>query len=802
MGLIAIWIVLLSTPFGSLPPLGNFLSPGIGFWANAPVYSSPPKSFKPLNHDSVISRVKIILDNRLVPHIKADNDYDLYYAQGYVQAYYRLWQMDMQVRAAAGMLSEVAGESALQYDRGQRRKGMIWAAEKTLKEMEDNPKTKNILTAYTNGVNAYIHSLNYKHLPLEYKLMNFSPEDWQPLKCALLLKYMADILTGYSKDIGLSYARQSIPPKEFNFLFPNKLNNSIPVIPRGTKFMSASEKKPKIQGDSLFESLPIVTNTKIATVRKNYLSTGLGSNNWALDNTKTDSGFAILCNDPHLKLNLPSIWFETQLTSPDLNCYGVSIPGTPGIIIGFNDSISWGLTNNYRDVKDYYALKIDDSAQHYHFDGQWIPFENRIEKIKVKGAIKPVLDTVKYAIQGPVEYEPSFPDPAHSGTTLAMQWMAHKSSNELLAIYLLNRAGDYASFVNAIQHFHCPAQNFIYADVKGNIAIWGQGLFINKWKNQGRFVMRGDTSATLWGETIPTAENPHVLNPPQHYLESANQQVTDNTYPYYYNGDFDEFRSWEINHFLNKKKKFSIQDMMALQNNNWSIIADKLMPIFKNYGGKFGKDFPVYFTNWNDSLSPKSHTGAAFQIWWHYLYINLWTPLFKQVPLAAFPSEEKTIQLILEDTSKLSKITRQPFSKVVDKSFKETKDSLKSLKRQGKNEWYQIKNTSVIHLAKIKPFSFYELPTGGSGTTINSMHDNHGPSWRMIVEMKPGDVQAWCTYPGGQSGNPGSLYYNSFLDYWVKGKYYKIHFFHAKDYESNSKAEGKEKQSDQPASGK
>ena len=789
--LTALWIAALSLPIGKLPPLGNFLSPGTGFWANAEPKTSAQNSFRPYRKDSVLAQTTIIFDKRLVPHIKANNDYALYYAQGYVQAYYRLWQMDIQSHAAAGRLSEIIGNATLSFDRHQRRKGMVWAAEKSLKSMEADSRTATMIQAYTNGVNAFIHSLDEKHLPLEYKLMNFRPEDWTPLKCALLMKYMADMLTGHSDDIALTYARQALSAQTFNALFPDKLSASQPVIPKGTVFPPAQLALPEIPDSNVFARLSATDTAKNLSAAQitGANSGGIGSNNWALSGRKTTSGYPILCNDPHLNLNLPSIWYECQLTAPDINCYGVSIPGAPGIVIGFNNDISWGLTNNYRDVKDYYVLKTDAGENHYQFDGQFRVFEKRIEKIVVKGR-QPFIDTVRYAVQGPVEYDASFPDPSKSGSTLAMTWMAHQASNELLALYLLNRAKDYPAYVAAIQHFECPAQNFIYADTKGNIALWGQGRFINKWPEQGKFVMLGDTSATLWGESIPMSENPHVLNPPQGYLESANQQVTDSTYPYYYNGDFTEFRSWEITRFLSQEKKFNVADMMALQNNNWSVIAEKLQPFFNESKTQWRHDFPDYAGVWNDSLMPDSKTGAAFQIWWYFFYKNLWAKKFQSLPVSVFPSKEISLQLLLNHPDKLQQISETDLPTLVQKSGRETADSLKTLTREGRTAWYQIKNTTVEHLAKISAFSYGGLATGGSSTAINAMRNDHGPSWRMIVSMKPNEIEAWCSYPGGQSGNPGSPFYVSFLQHWVDGKYFKINFFQDKDYEQAGNARG------------
>lgn len=771
------WIALLNRPIGGTPALGRLLNPVNGYFANAEPADEVGQSFY-LPREKLKQAVTVTFDTRLVPHIKAQNDEDLYFAQGYAHAYYRLWQMDMQTRAAAGRISEVAGPKAFDFDRNQRRKGMVWAAENSLKAMEANPYTKKILDAYTHGVNTYIQSLSFKSYPLEYKLMSFSPEPWTNLKCALLLKYMADDLTGGSDDIAMTYLRTALPPEELDHLFPDKITGSQPVIPAGTRFVPASKPIPATPPGELFSHFD-TARAKVSAMRSNIApraASGIGSNNWALNGKRSTSGAALLCNDPHLGLNLPSIWYELQLTAAGVNCYGVSIPGAPGIVIGFNDHISWGFTNNYRDVKDFYEIRSEDPRL-YYFDGKEVPFNVRYEKIYTKGEEQPFIDTIRFSIHGPLMYDEHFPEPSGSGKTLAMTWMAHRATNELLSLYLLNRANDYDQFVQAIRHFECPAQNFIYADRTGNIALWGQGRFINKWKDQGKFVMRGDISATLWGDTIPMRENPQVFNPPQNYLASANQAVTDNTYPYWYNGDFTEFRSWAIHHFLQDTLKKDVPEMMALQNNSWSYLADQLYPLLQAQ--------QVIGGNWDEQYSPESKTALAFQLTWLRLYTNIWQDEFENIPDRLYPSAETTMQLLLEDTASryyddIHTPVREHLRDMVQRSYKEASDSIKALEKAGQTEWYQVKNTSVNHLAKLPAFSYANLKTSGWGNTINAMKQNHGPSWRMIVSLQQDKITAYGVYPGGQSGNPGSRYYAAFLDYWVTGKYYTLNFNPAK----------------------
>jgi len=763
-------VYLLDTYHAGLPAFGKLLDPVNGCMANA------EKNNKDFNADiqqaALHGKVTVWLDERMVPHIHATDDHDLYYVEGYIHACNRLWQMDMETRAAAGRVSEVVGSKALKFDRGQRRKGMVYGAEHSLQALEADPRSKAMMDAYTAGINDYIGSLKgYKDYPFEYKLIGFAPEQWTNIKSCLLLKYMADDLTGYTEDIPLTYLRSLLPADEFNLLFPEKIEESTPVIPKGTVFDKPSLSTPLVPNDSLWGS---ITNADVEEKRNE----GKGSNNWAVSGSRTQSGAPILCNDPHLGLNLPSLWYEIQLQTPDMNVYGVSLPGAPGIVIGFNDSLAWGFTNNYRDVKDFYEIKeVENDKNKYWFNGKQIAYEKKYEHIGVKGQ-DDYIDTVDYTVHGPVIYDARFPWPGGIKKPLAVTWMAHKATNELLAIYLLNRAKDYPEFVDAIMNFQCPAQNMVYADRAGNIAMWGQGQFVNKWKEQGRFVMNGADSSTLWGDLIPMRENPHVLNPEQGYLSSANQSVTDSTYPYWYNGYFYELRAWRINDRLSKLPHANIDDMKALQQDTYSILAANTLPIMLaavSVPDNAAKKYIDSLKNWDYYLLPESIAATVYQVWWENYYADKWKDKFKNVPNDLWPLPERTMQLMM--TTNLVRennpnATEQDL--LINKSFKQTVDSIAKI-AAGKMEWYKQKNTTIQHLAKLPALSFSNLKIGGWGNTVNAAKSNHGPSWRMIVQMGK-EIEAYGVYPGGQSGNPGSKYYADFLDSWVEGKYYRLQF--------------------------
>lgn len=788
--LTGVLVFFLNRPIATLPELGPLLDPHWGWAANA---RQADQHTATASIPGLQQEVTIWLEQRGVPHIRAQNDQDLYLALGYLHAQYRLFQMDLQTRAAGGFVSEILGKKAVNFDKAQRRKGMVYGAENSLKEVEKDPVSKAMLDAYTAGINAYIQTLSPASLPIEYKLIGFEPAPWTNLRTALLMKYMAEDLTGYTEDLAQSAMRTQLGEQQLNFLYPEKLSGAIPVIPEGTAWEPASLPQATVPGtvDSLFPGWnPPQRPPRRAPGRKaNYfneerdLRGGIGSNNWVIGGSHTQSGSPILSNDPHLGLNLPSLWFEVQLTAPGINVYGVSLPGAPGVIIGFNDSVSWGLTNNYRDVKDYYLITPADN-DHYWFDGARKPYEKRLERIRIKGGGE-VVDTVLYTLHGPVQYDANNPAPDSSRQPLAMQWMAHQGTNELKAVYLVNRAKDYEAFVNGISYFACPAQNFAYADRAGNIAMWGQGRFINKWKDQGRFVMAGNSSKTLWGKVIPAAENPHVLNPAQGYVASANQAVTDNSYPYWYNGYFTETRSWEINQFIRDmiaaKKPIAVADMQALQNNNYSLEASRLWPMMLNV---VKDNLPKDAATWNYYMEAGSQIPGLYQVWAHYLFNLLWKDDFQPVYTPLYPDAERSLQLMLSgeglkyfDNPATPK--KETLQDLIAESYGMARDSLAKINKKDMPQWYAVKNTSLLHLTKIPSFSVTGLKNGGWGNTINAMKGNHGPSWRMVVEMGKDSITAYGIYPGGQSGDPGSRHYVDHVTRWTEGKYYPLRFIGA-----------------------
>jgi len=796
VSLITVFLIVLFNTSLILPaPLGKLLSPQHGVWQNAEPVNADFNAA--LQISGLKGNTRVYLDDRLVPHIFAEEDNDALFVQGYLHAKFRLWQMEFQTHAAAGRLSEVLGDSINGKDvlngadRLFRRLGLGYAAERALKEAEKDPEVKLEMDAYTAGVNAYIKTLQSAQIPLEYKLLGYRPELWTNLKSCLLLKYMAFDLAGRENDFEATNARTIFSMEDFNALFPMVQDTLDPIIPRGTVYPKPGiVVRPPLSVDSLYLKKSGSTNIIAGKPDRDN-----GSNNWAVNGKKTISGAPILCNDPHLSLNLPALWFELQIKTPTHNAYGISLPGAPYIIIGFNDSCAFGITNGGRDVKDYYQIKFkDQSRKQYWYNGQWVNTEFRYEHIAIKN--KPAfIDTVAYTVFGPVMYDRKYNGGrVADGNDYAVRWKAHDPGDEFRTFNRLNKAKNYRDYYAAIQNFYTPGQNFAYASKRGTIAMWAQGQFPAKWKRQGEFVMPGTDSSYLWQGNIPQEENPHMVNPERNFVSSANQFPADSSYPYYLGSSFTPYRGLIINRLLNGMNNISVNDMMAMQTNNYNVFAELARPLFLKYieEGSLNTNEQKYMhmlKDWNLRSDSKETGPTVFELAWSNLEKAVWHDEFEQTALkTVWPDESTLLEGLLRDSlykfaDDITTPQKESVQNVFTSSFKKAVIDLKKIEREGMLEWAKYKDTRINHLLSIPAFGRMHLPVGGGTHIINATKKAHGPSWRMIVQLSAG-TKAYGVYPGGQSGNPGSRFYDSFVDTWAAGKYYPLYVMEDKDIKS------------------
>ena len=785
------------------PKLGYFLSPKHGFWKNAENINT--------NFDATIlandlkGDVDVTIDDRLVPHIYADNDLDAYYVQGYLHAKFRLWQMDFQTRVASGRLSEIAGADKLSIDRFFRRLGMVYGAEQTESYInENNPVMKATVDSYTAGVNAYINQLKPEDLPFEYKLMNYAPELWTPKKTYLFLMFMSYDLTGRSAttDLQLTNTRDYLGYDLFQKLYPNQQDSLDPIIPKGTEFAKASIKPIKPgSADTAYLKMPAPKKLFRYEESPEEPNKNNGSNNWAVSGSKTKSGRPILCSDPHLGLNLPSLWFEVQITTPTHSTYGASFPGSPAVIIGFNDSLAWGVTNAGRDVLDYYEVKFKDSTQNeYWYNGAWKNVTKRTEVIKVKDSAD-VIENISMSHWGPVMFDAFYQNQQSNGKNLAVKWTAHNTSTGVETFYKLNRAKNVSDYLQAISLWKCPGQNFVMATKTGNIAIKQQGDFVARWERQGDFIMPGEDSTYDWQGIIPGNENPMFMNPERGYVSSANQKATDATYPYYLGtaSSFPLYRGISVNQHLTPMTQITPQDMMALQTNNDNVFAAQARPalnrlIQMDLLSPAAKRMVTILNAWDLKNDENSKGITVFKLIWDSVESAVWSDELagSKLPLTK-PESFVLLEQICRDTNFTvaddirTKDKVETLKDQVNVGIERATQQLLILEKENKLTWGSFKATRVVHLTKIPALSRLNLPIGGGVNIINATTENHGPSWRMVVHMTD-EIEAYGLYPGGQSGNPGSPFYDNFVDYWAAGKYYRLLFLSKEKLKESERA--------------
>ena len=800
-------IFFLSHKIFSIPPLGKFLSPYTGYLNLLKANELPEKN---LSFDALEDTVTVIWDELRIPHIFAKNNNDLYFSQGYVMARDRLWQMEFQTLAAAGRLSEILGKDFLDIDMFFRRIGIKYGAENSLETIKRDTSIYNMLISFSDGINSHINELNNKIKPIEYQILDYFPEQWTPYKTILILKYMAWTLSGKSEDLANSKLLMEYEKFYLDELFPISPYNIVPIIPddeikknfkqhsqlelnkdvKQIKYQLNIPEPPKnIYKANPYQSYPI------------YKSEGGFSNNWVVSPKISRSKKSLLATDPHLGLPLPSKWYSMHLNSPFQNTMGVSIPGAPGIIIGFNEHIAWAETNGYDDVMDWYDIYFkDEKMNEYLFDNEWRKTTKIIEKYIVRNS-EEVLDTIIYTHHGPVVWDYNYQTKAIGSQTLkgkrtrqtstgrALRWLAHDGSNDIRTFYELNRAKNYTDFKNALKWFSCPGQNFAYID-KYNISMWHAGNPPIKWEGQGRFIGDGSDPYYDWHGFIPHNHLPHSFNPKNNFLFSANQHPTSNLYPYYLSETFwSSFRAKRINDVLSKNKQITIQEMKNLQNDNTNMLAKTILPHMISSIDELNLDKKIYvqifdtLKNWNYENINTAISPTIFDIWYKYIENETWIDNFGiKDEYTMWPPIDKLCELIEKNQSSewfdnANTKTVETFNDISSKGFKYSIDLLiQNFDKLNKNwEWGNYQGTNINHLAKIPGLGNLNLYTSGGMWTVNATTKQTGPSWRSIIEI--GDtIKALGIYPGGQSGFPGSKYYDNMIENWINGNLFELQF--------------------------
>lgn len=759
----------ISIPGLDVPAFAKILNPVIGLWDN----TEKDDDFKnsTIHSNSVKDRIEIIYDERKVPHIYAKNLEDAMWAQGYAVAKDRTFQLEFLQRFASGNLSEVLGERTVALDKEQRRKGIDYASEQLAAIWPTMPHY-HLLEAYISGIREGIDEVMMNNMPIEFKLLDIKEVNWSLLGSARIMKWMADVLCGHSSDIAKTNLLSILGEERFDFLFPERPDLVEPVIPTEVSYQYAAL---SMQDTQIYEARKQV----LKLLETEFSPSGIGSNNWAVSGEKSSTGHPIYSSDPHLQLTLPSVWYEVSIHTPEINAYGVTIPGLPGLMMGFNDSIAWGETNVAWDVKDYYTIKwLDQKNLIYELDGNPAKADIRIEKINIKNQ-KTIYDTVVYTKWGPMQYE---------GHNLALRWLPldKPSVPEFYTFIGTFISSNYTEFLENTNNFLTPAQNFAFASRSGDIALRVNGKFPALSNEDGKFIQDGSKSSNDWTYFIPRDQNPQTLNPIRGFVSSANQRSTDDTYPYYYHGRFEHYRNRTLNEILDQNKVFSPSDMMKIQASAFSKKAAEITPVLthiieKNLIEIEGENYLSNLKNWNYEYTSESHTATFFEIFYDKIKDKTFDEINKLSDSISviYPEDWQLNKLISEHPSdpifdNLETEFIEDCKDIVLTSFKETITEFEELETE-KKAWGPYRSLNINHLARIPAFSSLEMSVDGHPDALNAVGSTYGPSWRMVVSLDA-NLKAYGVFPGGQSGNPLSKYYRTSLEKWASREYHELIF--------------------------
>jgi len=525
--------------------------------------------------------VTIRRDECGIPYIEASNDEDLYFAQGYVTASDRLWQMDLQRRTVRGQLSEIFGAATLAQDKVHLRFGFGRMIDEAAAHLD--PSLDAAVRAYTKGVNAFIASLTDQSIPSEFRILQYKPAEWKPADCLAVGALMAEYLSNTWQLDVLRESMASIPKEKREALLPDTSPLDVIVVGNDrARAGNAGILPAKSRPASLNAEILAQLDQLIEAERQSFellgfsprsLETLQASNNWVVSGKHTASGKPLLANDPHIPASAPNVWYQIELIAPGTHVAGVTFPGLPGIIVGHNDRIAWGVTNLGPDVQDLYLEKFDkDNPTKYQTPSGWREAEVRHEQINVR---KNLVDPKSVEAQpfdvvvtrhGPIILE-------KDNTRYALRWtMVDPATLETQGIFALNRARNWKEFTAGLATYNGPTQNFVYADIDGHIGYYGAGRIPIRKDGDGSVPYDGSTDDGEWTGFIPFDKLPHVYDPPSGIIVTANQRVVGSDYPFFVSHVWAApYRARRIFDLLSAKPKLTIDDFRKIQGDVYSI---------------------------------------------------------------------------------------------------------------------------------------------------------------------------------------------------------------------------------------
>jgi penicillin amidase len=752
-----------------------------------------------LQHEVTVER-----DQWGVPHIRAGSLEDLEEAQGYVMAQDRLWQMDLLRRVALGQLSEILGSATLSIDKDFRTLGFSRAAARDVAQMD--AESRKLMEAYARGVNAFIEE-HQDRLPVEFTLLRYKPLPWQPSDTLAISGYMYRTLTDTrERELNRAKVTERVGADRAKDLFSEEaaMDHFVvgdPSTRNDGSDRSASDNEEDDDDDlepdsvlkanrtgtsgiSMPDSSPDLTSALLTSVQKflddsrNEIRQGLGSNNWVVSGAHTATGKPLLANDTHLELTIPSIWYEVHLTAPGWNVKGFTLPGAPMVIIGHNDRIAWGFTNNGADVQDLYIETFNPAASdEYRVKGSWTKAQIFDETIRVKGARDEHLKVV-VTRHGPVVARDG--DKAY-----AMRWTATEPGGLANSYNWLGRARNWKEFREVMKQVWGPGQNAVYADVEGNIGyVMAARVPIRK-KGRGEVPVPGDTDDYEWTGYIPFEQLPQALNPESGLIVSANARVVGPNYKPYLTDRWEEpYRTARIYDLLHDRRDLRPEDMLKVQTDTYShphaFIAGQLIEAAKTVRPKDARAQKLIegLKDWNGIADADSSEVS---------FLHAVRRAAIELLLEPFLEKETTLYQWRSVTFLQKILTNRP-AKWLPAAFKSYDDLLAAAadkavarlaEQSGKQRvedwaWKRFNSLDMVHplgrAGLLKKFlSITDKPQSGTAYSIRAATKTHGPAMRFVANPADWD-NSILLIPAGQSGQPGSSHYSDQFPYWYEGR--------------------------------
>jgi len=757
----------------SIGSIGVILIAAVVF-LNVYLGNSKPQIEGEMAVDVLDEGVVVTRDEQGVPHIEAENDADLYRAQGFVQAQDRMFQMDLARRQASGRLAEVVGEAAVTTDQFFRTFSLRQAAEDSWNGYGD--EAKQVLTWYAEGVNAFIEQAKEeKKLSFEFKLLGYEPEPWTEVDSLTIGKFMAYDLGGNWSSLAIRHwALGNFPEDKARELF-----------------ITYPEDKPAIIEANLNNQVSVAGQFNPSVMPNEFN----GSNNWVVSGDKTKSGMPMLADDPHLGLSTPSIWYQMHLKSPEQNVSGVIFAGVPGIILGHNNEIAWGVTNVGPDVQDLYIETPNpENPTQFKYEGEWEQAAVRDEPIKVKDG-----ETVDFEVvvtrHGPIISNVMF-DEEQPSALFSMQWTALEPTLELQAVLNMNKASNWDEFETALEDFHSPAQNFVFAAKDGTIAYKANGRIPIRKAGDAQLPVPGNSKDYGWEGYVPFDELPTIVNPDKGFIATANNQVVDDSYPYHITDYWAQsYRFERITEVLEEGDDFTKEDMMTLQMDQHNLQAreflkDMVASVEKmDPDNKYG-EITDLLKEWNQVDSVDAAAPLVFHKWIKQLPVTLFS---EQMPVDVYELlagkgniTDTMMRDGFEGREGVWVSEHGGFDKWIFDSFEESVASIEE--EFGKDasdwKWGDYHQLTFDHpLAGASPIFAYFLnpervPVGGSNITVMATafeedgSVDHGAAWRFVADLADLSSAHHIVGPG-QSGHMKSNWFHSQVEDWVNGDYHE-----------------------------